>query len=114
QNNDSSEEVKRLQSQLANAKDFTAGDLQNKLALERSKSEEYKDIAEGLRTKFTRFVGSGVECLVRRLLLSSDEFHAALDHVASLGVASGVERGLRMRRTDAEFEAVVQNVSNFL
>nr|GFD21046.1 hypothetical protein [Tanacetum cinerariifolium] len=50
----------------------------------------------------TRFVGSGAECLVQRLL-SSDEFNTALAHVASLGISSGVERGLRMGHTDAGF-----------
>ncbi|GJU08379.1 hypothetical protein Tco_1124809 [Tanacetum coccineum] len=86
--------------------------LQNELALERSKSQEYKEVADGLRAEATRFFGSGVECLVRMLLLS-DEFHVALAHVASLGISSGVERGLRMERTDAEFEVAVENVSNF-
>ncbi|GKA05175.1 hypothetical protein Tco_0684295 [Tanacetum coccineum] len=46
-------------------------------------------------------------------LLSSDEFHADLARVASLGINYGVERGLRMGRTDVEFEAAVQKVSNF-
>nr|GEV30413.1 hypothetical protein [Tanacetum cinerariifolium] len=83
-----------------------------KLSLERSKSRECKDVADGLRAEVSRFVGSGVECLVRRLL-SSDEFHATLARVTSLGIASGVERGLRMGHTNAKFEAVAQNVSNF-
>ncbi|GKF42231.1 hypothetical protein Tco_0125573, partial [Tanacetum coccineum] len=73
QNNALSEEVKRLQ---------------NEIALERSKSQEYKDVIEGLRTEITQFVGSGVECLGRRLL-SSDEFNAALALVVSLGIAFG-------------------------
>ncbi|GKF27493.1 hypothetical protein Tco_0083387 [Tanacetum coccineum] len=60
----------------------------------------------------TQFVGSSVEGLVQKLL-SSDEFHAALARVASLGINYGVERGLRMRRTDVEFEAAIQKVSNF-
>ncbi|GJR03618.1 hypothetical protein Tco_0526602 [Tanacetum coccineum] len=105
-----SEEVKKLQSQLTDAKAASVGlteeltrtgaklseqaltvrDLQNELALERSKSQG----------------------LVRRLL-SSDEFHAALAHVASLGINYGVERVLRMGRTDADFEMAVQKVSNF-
>ncbi|GKE09668.1 hypothetical protein Tco_1413219, partial [Tanacetum coccineum] len=50
--------------------------------------------------------------LVRKLL-SSDEFYAALARVASLGINYRVERGLRMGRTDVEFEAAVQKVSNF-
>ncbi|GJY04869.1 hypothetical protein Tco_0370809 [Tanacetum coccineum] len=86
-------------------------DLQNELALERSKSQAYKDAADELRTKVTQFIGSGVEGLVRRLLLS-DEFHVALAHVASLGINYGVERGLRMGCTDADFEAAAWKVSN--
>ncbi|GJS86689.1 hypothetical protein Tco_0769325 [Tanacetum coccineum] len=87
-------------------------DLQNKLVLEKSKSQGYKDSMDGLREEVTQFVGSGVESLVRKLL-SSDKFHAPLARVASLGINYGVERGLRMGRTDVEFEAAVQKVSNF-
>ncbi|GJW18256.1 reverse transcriptase domain-containing protein [Tanacetum coccineum] len=46
-------------------------------------------------------------------LLSSDEFHAALAHVVSIGINYGVERGLRMGRTNADFEAAAKKVSNF-
>ncbi|GJY22421.1 hypothetical protein Tco_0396079 [Tanacetum coccineum] len=45
-------------------------------------------------------------------LLSSDKFHAALAHVASLGINYGVERGLHMGRTDADFEIATKKVSN--
>ncbi|GJY85002.1 hypothetical protein Tco_0499028 [Tanacetum coccineum] len=89
---------------------LTVRDLQNELVLEKSKSQEYKDVAGGLKEEVTQFVSSGVESLVRKLL-SSDEFHAALDRVASLGINYGVERGLRMGHTDVEFEAAVQKVS---
>ncbi|GJV19934.1 hypothetical protein Tco_1368954 [Tanacetum coccineum] len=57
------------------------------------------DAVDGLREEVTQFVGSGVESLVRKLL-SSDEFHVALAHVASLGINYGVERGLRMGRSE--------------
>ncbi|GKC46840.1 hypothetical protein Tco_1064562, partial [Tanacetum coccineum] len=127
-----SEEVKELQSQLDDAKTTSASlseeltqtdaklseqaltvrGLQNELVLEKSKSQGYKDAIDGLREEVTQFVGSCVESLVRKLL-SSDEFHAALDRVASLGINYGVERGLRMGCTDVEFEAAVQKVSNF-
>ncbi|GKA81458.1 hypothetical protein Tco_0788150 [Tanacetum coccineum] len=127
-----SEEVKKLQSQLTDAKTtfaslseeltqtdaklseqaLTVRDLQNELVLKESKSQEHKDAMDGLREEVTQFVGSGMESLVRKLL-SSDEFHAALARVASLGINSGVEKGLRMGRTDVEFEAAVQKVSNF-
>nr|GEU81289.1 hypothetical protein [Tanacetum cinerariifolium] len=52
----------------------------------------------------TQFVGTGVESLVRKLF-STNEFQAALACVASLGINYGVERGLRMGRTNVEFEA---------
>ncbi|GJZ89692.1 hypothetical protein Tco_0661474 [Tanacetum coccineum] len=102
QNNSSSEEVKRLQSQLANATDFTAG-LSDELAWTDVILADYALVVRDLQNELA---------LERRLLLSV-EFYAALAHVASLGVASSVERGLRMGRTDAEFEAAVHNVSNF-
>ncbi|GKB92053.1 hypothetical protein Tco_0964325 [Tanacetum coccineum] len=127
-----SKDVRKLQSQLTDAKTTSASlseeltrtdaklseqaltvrDMQNELVMKKSKSQEYKDAMDGLREEVTHFVGSGVESLVQKLL-SSDEFHAALAHVASLGINYGVERGLRMGRTDVEFEAVVQKVSNF-
>ncbi|GKA79243.1 hypothetical protein Tco_0785839 [Tanacetum coccineum] len=72
----------------------------------------YKDAVDGLREEVTRFVGSGVESLVRKLL-SSDKFHAALAHVASLGINYSVGRVLRMGRTEVEFEVASQKVSNF-
>ncbi|GJU45234.1 hypothetical protein Tco_1202500 [Tanacetum coccineum] len=94
-------------------------DLQNDIALEKSKSQEYRDdvvIAEhrfdGLKDEVTHFVSSGVVCLIHRLL-SSDEFNYDLAHVLYLGITSGVERGLLMGRTDAAFEEAAQNVSNF-
>ncbi|GJX76065.1 hypothetical protein Tco_0322876 [Tanacetum coccineum] len=83
------EDLTRIDAKLSEQA-LTVRDLQNELALERSKSQS----------------------LVRRLL-SSDEFHVALSHVESLGINYGVERGLRMGHTDADFEMVVQKVSNF-
>nr|GEV24414.1 hypothetical protein [Tanacetum cinerariifolium] len=74
-----------------------------------------------LQEKFDRKRGM-LNCFVRRLLLwikslrrllSSDEFHAALAHVGSLGINYGVKRGLHMGRTDADFDAAARKVSNF-
>ncbi|GKA08506.1 hypothetical protein Tco_0687837, partial [Tanacetum coccineum] len=124
------EEVKKLQSQLTDAKASSVGlteeltktddklseqaltvrDLQNELALEKSKSQGYNVAMDGLREEVTQFVGSGMKSIVRKLL-SSDEFCDAFARVASLGINYGVERGLRMG--DVEFEAAVQKVSNF-
>nr|GEW29227.1 hypothetical protein [Tanacetum cinerariifolium] len=119
-----SEDVKKLQSQLADAKAvsavlteeltrtdaklsvqaLTVRDLDNEFALEKSKSQGYKDDMDALREEVAQFVDSSMEGVVRKLL-SSDEFHAALARVASLGINYGAERGLRMGRTDVEFEA---------
>ncbi|GJX71065.1 hypothetical protein Tco_0308236 [Tanacetum coccineum] len=132
QKDDAYDKVKELQTELTDARVASIGlskelsktdamlsdqalvvrDLQNHLALEKAKSQGYKDVVDGLREEVTRFVGSGVESLVRKLL-SSDKFHASLAHVASLGINYGVERGLRIGCTDAEFEVVAQKVSNF-
>ncbi|GJR48812.1 hypothetical protein Tco_1316915 [Tanacetum coccineum] len=101
-----SEELSQTDAKLSD-QTLVVRDLQNELVLEKAKSQGYKDDVDGLREEVTRFVGFGVESLVRKLL-SSDEFYAALAHVASLDINYGVKRGLRMRRTDAEFEAVAQ------
>ncbi|GJT23131.1 hypothetical protein Tco_0893068 [Tanacetum coccineum] len=108
QKDDASDKVKELQTQLTDARVTS----KNQLALEKAKSQGYKDVVDGLREEVTWFVGSDVENLVQKLL-SSDEFHVALVHVAYLGINYGVERGLRMGRTDAEFEVAVQKFSNF-
>ncbi|GJT25583.1 hypothetical protein Tco_0895520 [Tanacetum coccineum] len=108
-----SKEVKKLESQLTDAKAasvclseeltrtdvklseqaLTVRDLQNELALERSKSRSYKDFADELRAEVVQFIGSGVEGLVRRLL-SSDEFHAAVARFASLGANVDFDKAL--------------------
>ncbi|GJY45909.1 hypothetical protein Tco_0434972 [Tanacetum coccineum] len=56
---------------------LTVRDFQNELALERSKSQGYKNSADKLRVEIAHFIGSSVEGLVRKLL-SSDEFHVTL------------------------------------
>ncbi|GJR81398.1 hypothetical protein Tco_0152183 [Tanacetum coccineum] len=75
---------------LRSLRDVTSAE--NELASERSRSQGYKDVVDELKMEVTQFIGSSVEGLVRRLL-SSDEFHVALAHVASLGINYGVERG---------------------
>ncbi|GJY79264.1 hypothetical protein Tco_0485065 [Tanacetum coccineum] len=72
---------------------LTVRDLHNELALERSKSQGYKNSADELRVEIALFIGSGVEGLVRKLL-SSDEFYAALAHVASLGAKDDFDKAL--------------------
>nr|GEX08719.1 hypothetical protein [Tanacetum cinerariifolium] len=95
------EEARKLQSQLTDAKTTSA-----------SLSKELTQTDAKLSEQALTFVGFGVESLVQKLL-SSDEFHAALAHVASLIINYGIDRGLRMGSTYVEFEAVFQNVSNF-
>ncbi|GKB35122.1 hypothetical protein Tco_0880064 [Tanacetum coccineum] len=106
-----SEELSKTDAKLSNQA-LVVRDLQNQLALEKAKSQGYKDVVDGLRDEVTWFIGSGVESLVRKLL-SSVEFHVAHAYVASLGINYGIERGLRMGRTDVEFEVASQKVSNF-
>ncbi|GJR04249.1 hypothetical protein Tco_0527233 [Tanacetum coccineum] len=97
QRDDASEEIKKLQSKLTNAKAASVG---------------CKNSADELRAEIAHFIGSGIEGLVRKLL-SSDEFYAALAHVASLGINYGFERGLHMGCIDADFKMAVQKVHNF-
>ncbi|GJX08468.1 hypothetical protein Tco_0196400, partial [Tanacetum coccineum] len=97
QNDVTSEEIKSLQAQLADAK-----------ASSRRLTDELSQIDGKLSDQ-----ALVVRNLQNELVLESDEFYAALARVASLGIASSVERGLRMGRTDAEFKMVAQNVSNF-
>ncbi|GJZ53433.1 hypothetical protein Tco_0608318 [Tanacetum coccineum] len=83
-----SKEVKKLQSQLANAKVASVG-LTEELAWTDAKLSEQTliDAGDKLRMEGTQFIGSDVEGLVRR--------------------------GLRMGRTNADFEAAARKVSNF-
>nr|GEY59596.1 hypothetical protein [Tanacetum cinerariifolium] len=101
-----SEDVKKLQSQLIDAK--AASEVLTKELIRTDAKLSEQALTGGGCFVF----GSGVEGVVRKLL-SSDEFHAALARVASLGINYGVERRLRMGRTDVVFEAAVHKVSNF-
>ncbi|GJR95243.1 hypothetical protein Tco_0267417 [Tanacetum coccineum] len=114
--NASSEEVRKLRAQLAEAEAVAARssdelartdaklsdqalvvrDLQNELSLERS--------------EVSCFVGSGIDCLARKFL-SNDEFNATLARILTFSITSGVERGLWMGRTDAQFEEASRNDS---
>ncbi|GKC87302.1 hypothetical protein Tco_1147951, partial [Tanacetum coccineum] len=96
-----SKEVTKLQSQLADARVASVG-LTEELAQIDAKLSEQVLIVRDLQN----------ELALERLLLS-DEFHVALAHVASLGINYGVEKGLRMGRTDADFEAASWKLSNF-
>nr|GEV11523.1 hypothetical protein [Tanacetum cinerariifolium] len=99
-------EVTSLDNKLENLKrDYDALDQENReLRSQRDDASKEEEV--------TQFVTSGVEGIIQKLL-SSDEFHAALARVASLGINYGVERGLHMGHSDVKFEAAVQKVSNF-
>ncbi|GJT83860.1 hypothetical protein Tco_1058202 [Tanacetum coccineum] len=99
----SSDEVRKLRGQLAEVEVAAARSSESWLLT----MQNYQ-----IRHLFCSFIGSGVDGLVRKLL-SSDEFNATLARILSLGITSGVERGLCMGRTDAQFEEATQNVSNF-
>ncbi|GKA02059.1 hypothetical protein Tco_0674724 [Tanacetum coccineum] len=73
---------------LGSGRELVVKDLQNDLALERLKSQEYRDAAAAVEHRFHDL----------KLLAF---------------ITSMVERGLRMGRTDAKFEQASQNVSNF-
>ncbi|GJZ29426.1 hypothetical protein Tco_0574073, partial [Tanacetum coccineum] len=96
QNDVSSEELKSLQAQLADAKALFRR-LIDELARTDAKLSDQALVVRNLQNE-----------LALERLLSSDEFHAALARVASLGIA--FERGCVWV---AKFEVAAQNVSNF-
>ncbi|PWA64020.1 hypothetical protein CTI12_AA347990 [Artemisia annua] len=71
-----------------------------------------KDIKK-IRTGFTSFFRDDFEKLVRRFL-ESDEFSQAFASVINLGVSRGVERGLRMGRTETQFQEISRRISHFV
>nr|GEZ33375.1 hypothetical protein [Tanacetum cinerariifolium] len=94
-------------------------DLEKELALESVESQKYRYISttaekhfDDLHGEVTCFLGSNIDGLFRKLL-SSDKLNSTLAHILSLGITYGIEKGLHMGRTDAEFEDASQNVSNF-
>ncbi|GJY66159.1 hypothetical protein Tco_0468397, partial [Tanacetum coccineum] len=95
-----SDEVRKLRGQLTEADEY------------RNAATTTEHCFDDLRSEVAHFVGFDVDSLVRRLL-SSDEFNVTLSPILSLAITFGVERGLRMGRTDAEFEKTSQNISNF-
>ncbi|GJR28752.1 hypothetical protein Tco_1104984 [Tanacetum coccineum] len=75
----SSHEIERLRVQLARAEATAARDLEKVLALERSESQKYRDIAtaaekrfDDLRGEVTRFMASDIDGLVWKLLSTGE------------------------------------------
>ncbi|GJZ57628.1 hypothetical protein Tco_0613122 [Tanacetum coccineum] len=69
--------------------------------------------AEELQGSITSFFQSDFTPLVRRFLKSS-EFNRAFAGVLNTAISVGVERGLRMGRTDEEFRGLSQRVAGFI
>lgn len=95
-------------------------DLKRQVSMQESETHECRDLVaehereiNKIRTNVTSFFHDDFEKLVRRFL-GSGEFNQALAHVASLAVSSGFERGLRMGRSESEFQDVSRMVSNFI
>ena len=71
-----------------------------------------KDINK-IKTGVASFFRDDFEKLVRRFL-ESDEFSQAFASVINLGVSGGLERGLRMGRSETQFQDISQRVSHFV
>ncbi|GJZ49148.1 hypothetical protein Tco_0603338 [Tanacetum coccineum] len=69
--------------------------------------------AEEIQGNITSFFQSDFTPLVRRFLKSS-EFNRAFAGVLNTVISVGVERGLRMGRTDEEFRGLSQRVAGFI
>ncbi|GKB89026.1 hypothetical protein Tco_0961298, partial [Tanacetum coccineum] len=69
--------------------------------------------AEEIQDNITSFFQSDFAPLVRKFLKSS-EFNRAFAGVLNTAISVGVERGLRMGRTDEEFRGLSQRVTGFI
>ena len=74
---------------------------------------QFEKDTKKIQTDVTVFVRDDFEKLVRRFL-KSDEFSQAFARVIHLGVSTGVERGLRMGRTETQFQDISRRVSHFV
>ncbi|GKA87376.1 hypothetical protein Tco_0809140 [Tanacetum coccineum] len=79
----------------------------------KSQLEHHKRQAEEIQGSITSFFQSDFTPLVRRFLKSS-EFNRAFASVLNTAISVGVERGLRMDRTDEEFRGLSQKVAGFI
>jgi hypothetical protein len=74
---------------------------------------KYEKDIEKIKTGVASFFRDDFEKLVRRFL-ESDEFSQAFASVISLGVSAGLERGLRMGRSETQFQDISQRISHFV
>ncbi|GJW77211.1 hypothetical protein Tco_0138893 [Tanacetum coccineum] len=79
----------------------------------KSQLEHRERQAEEIQGSITSFFQSDFTLLVRRFLKSS-EFNRAFTGVLNTAISVGVERGLRMGRTDEEFRGLSQRVAGFI
>nr|GFA61132.1 hypothetical protein [Tanacetum cinerariifolium] len=92
----SSEEVRKLKAQLSDAKVAYVRSLDELVRTDAKLSDQALIVRD----------------LQNDLAFESDVFNAALACVLTFSITFGVERGLRMKRIDAQFEEALQNVSN--
>ncbi|GJY15656.1 hypothetical protein Tco_0386078 [Tanacetum coccineum] len=93
-----SDKVKELQTELTNARVASIG-LSDELSKIDARSSDQAFVVRDLHNQLA--------------LENAKSQGESLAHVASLGINYGVERGLRIGRTDDEFEVAAQKVSNF-
>ncbi|PWA85050.1 hypothetical protein CTI12_AA154860 [Artemisia annua] len=79
----------------------------------RDLKRKFEKDTKKIRTGVTSFFRDDFEKLVRRFL-ESDEFSRAFASVINLGVSRGVERGLRMGRTETQFQDISRRISHFV
>ncbi|GJW43352.1 hypothetical protein Tco_0072151 [Tanacetum coccineum] len=79
----------------------------------KSRLEHRERQAEEIQGNITSFFQSDFAPLVRKFLKSS-EFNRAFAGVLNTAISVGVERGLRMGRTDEEFRGLSQRVTGFI
>ncbi|GKB14661.1 hypothetical protein Tco_0848584 [Tanacetum coccineum] len=79
----------------------------------KSRLEHRERQAEEIQGNITSFFQSDFTPLVRKFLKSS-EFNRAFAGVLNTAISVGVERGLRMGRTDEEFRGLSQRVAGFI
>ncbi|GKA82270.1 hypothetical protein Tco_0789018 [Tanacetum coccineum] len=87
--------------------------IEEELVGTKSQLEHRERQAEEIQGKIASFFQSDFTPLVRRFLKSS-EFNRAFAGVLNTAISVGVERGLRMDRTDEEFRGLSQKVVGFI
>ncbi|GJU94003.1 hypothetical protein Tco_1318759 [Tanacetum coccineum] len=87
--------------------------IEEELVGTKSQLEHRERLAEEIQGSIASFFQSDFTPLVRRFL-KSGEFNWAFTGVLNTAISIGVERGLRMDRTDEEFRRLSQEVDGFI